>query len=195
MGGVLAQEFALATHSQTTPILVRNGEHEGLLLTWVSEGPGEGSWTVAPVEILDGPHGRFLTQYEDPLDLSKGPEIMFSGSVGFKAAGRDIRVRGQTHPRGTSEMVFRTETGKKFPRNGKVTTLDAPPVKRIEDEPWGDDWEDLVAQMRRVLECNTPPSEAARSVRKSWEESRNIRLSKGGSIRMEAQLKIKCRDV
>ena len=208
--GVLASVIDISQHSTHLPLVVRSGDNSGILLKWDPHGPGAGEWVVAPVELDEQDGVLRVTQHETG-DLRAQREVLFSGSASLQyPKGEALRVYGQSFAsravqdaankvrQGISAIVLRVNARRK--RRGSDIAekkgrgvLEAAPAKRIQDEPWGSDWDDLKEQMENLLDAGTPPSKAARRVRKAWEKDVKKRLGEKTATRLEAQLKVEFR--
>ena len=199
--GALATVMDISQHSTQLPLVIRTSDNSGILARWNPHGPGAGEWTVMPLE-LDEVEGILSTSQHNTGDIRAKTDVLFSGSAIVNSATKTMEMFGQASTkmisgkirRGVSSIILRVTARRK--RRGsnsddkKYTILDAPPATRVQDEPWGSDWEDLKEQMSNLLEAGESPSKSSKRIRKTWEKDIKKRLGKNTAARLEAQLKV-----
>ena len=201
--GSLSTILDIDRHSEPTSFVLRSDENSGLMVKWDPHGPGRGQWIVSPVELLSEGDSLYITQNETGSVKSQ-TDILFSGSAtvvspqgGSKSLyGQSFgRIKGKVKDI-VSHIVFRVQANRrrKEIQDTRITsTLDADPASRIQDEPWGTDWEDLKEQMQNVLDTGLQPSEASKRIREIWERDTRQKLTGRTAARLESQLKIQFR--
>lgn len=199
--GTLATVMDISQHSTQLPIVVRTSDNSGILARWNPNGPGSGEWTILPVE-LDEVDGILSTSQHNTGDVLAETDVLFSGSAIINSIDRTLEVFGQASTKmigdklrhGVSSILLRVKARRK--RRGsnsdskERSILDTPPVARVQDEPWGADWEDLKEQMANMLDAGESPSKSSKRIRRTWEKDIKRRLGKDTAARLEAQLKV-----
>jgi len=211
----LVQLLDLHKHSEPVAFVIRPEPTTGLLVMWRPTGPGTGEWDVLPVELDNLDEGALaLRQFVCPDRGDMNSEVAFAGkatlvcgphdddTVGSQSdRSRPRRFRGvkTTITKGLSKITLRVEALRRRvledvvaheePEEDTPDTKTTPGAGRVQDEPWGPEWADLIERMEILIGSEMSVGGAAVAVQRGYfRERTGSRLSTRDGRRLQRQL-------
>lgn len=191
--GVLASFLDIRKHSEAAAVIVRTADGSGVLVKWEPEGPGVGSWKIAPVRIDDVDGHPLVATRGDTLPRAPR-EIQFMGAMALVHEGKKVVVNSIRQAVAYVTMRTRGVHSRSMKSPTNTGSDSSPAPTNLQDEPWGPMWPDLRERMKHLIDAGEPRSKAARSVRESFDRENSRKLHPELAARLEAQLKVAFRD-
>lgn len=177
--GVLADVLEITPRSVMTATILKVGSL-GLAVEWMPDGPGAGEFRITPVNLEEDEDGDLvgLRQHEHTDGRT---EVSFHGKVRVVTVeGRHMTLCGQSARTGHRTQSISIQMNPPV----RPHVVDAPPpqdaedssekppmtkaAKRVQDEPWGDDWSELKEQMQTLIDAGNPPPAATIAVSRAY---------------------------
>jgi len=214
INGILATILDLDQHSTPQAFIIRADDDSGIALVWIPEGPGTGRWEILPVETKEDEDGYFsLRQHIDVSSTATFSEIAFAGRAelvlgaeSMTLGGQSFRTSAWTNGRksasdkkgaGLSKVVLRSQAVRKRAADNidlsgveeEEEITSRPRATRVQDEPWGSDWNDIKEQLQNLIDAGFGVRPAAVAVQRNYfRENAKLRLSRSDGKRLQRQL-------